>query len=329
MMPLSDVVAIDETSTAKTITHFNLFRSAEINGSAAPGFSSGQALQSMEELSNRVLPQGFTFAWSGQSLEETKSGRQSTYIFGLGLLLVYLTLAAQDESITLPFIILLSVPLAIMGALARAVGARTHQRRLLPDRARDADRPLGEERHSHRGVRRAAPGARHDHRAGRRRSGAHPAPSHPDDVIGVHSRRHAARHRDRRGPCSRVTRSAPRSSVGCWPRRSSTSRSSRSSMSSSNGSPIGGAMTRGRSVVRVRRGTKAAVCALGTGAPRGGGPSRGATAAAGRARVVQRGGGARDRAKPEQCGCRGGHSARGCAADAGAIGLDGSRSTPR
>jgi HAE1 family hydrophobic/amphiphilic exporter-1 len=117
MMPLNDVVSINETSTAKTITHFNLFRSAEINGSAAPGFSSGQALQTMEELSNRVLPQGFTFAWSGQSLEETKSGRQSTYIFGLGLLLVYLTLAAQYESITLPFIILLSVPLAVMGAL--------------------------------------------------------------------------------------------------------------------------------------------------------------------------------------------------------------------
>jgi hydrophobic/amphiphilic exporter-1 (mainly G- bacteria), HAE1 family len=117
MMQLSDVVAIDETSTAKTITHYNLFRSAEVNGSAAPGFSSGQALQTMEELSNRVLPQGFTFAWSGQSLEETKSGRQSTYIFGLVLLLVYLTLAAQYESITLPFIILLSVPLAIMGAL--------------------------------------------------------------------------------------------------------------------------------------------------------------------------------------------------------------------
>lgn len=117
MMPLSDVVSMSETTTAKTITHFNLFRSAEINGAAAPGFSSGQALQTMERLSNRVLPQGFTFAWSGQSLEETKAGNQSTLIFALGLLLVYLTLAAQYESLTLPFIILLSVPLAVMGAL--------------------------------------------------------------------------------------------------------------------------------------------------------------------------------------------------------------------
>ena len=64
-----------------------------------------------------MLPQGFTFAWSGQSLEEIKAGAQSTLIFGLGLLLVYLTLAAQYESLTLPFIILLSVPLAVLGAL--------------------------------------------------------------------------------------------------------------------------------------------------------------------------------------------------------------------
>jgi HAE1 family hydrophobic/amphiphilic exporter-1 len=117
MMPLSDVVAVKETTTAKTITHFNLFRSAEINGSAAPGYSSGQALQTLAQLSDRALPQGFSYAWSGLSFEEVKSGSQSATIFGLGLLLVYLTLAAQYESVTLPFIILLSVPLAIMGAL--------------------------------------------------------------------------------------------------------------------------------------------------------------------------------------------------------------------
>jgi HAE1 family hydrophobic/amphiphilic exporter-1 len=82
-----------------------------------PGYSSGQAIQAMEQLSDRVLPQGMTYAWSGLSLEEIKAGSQSTLIFGLGLLLVYLTLAAQYESVTLPFIILLSVPLAILGAL--------------------------------------------------------------------------------------------------------------------------------------------------------------------------------------------------------------------
>jgi len=117
MTPLSNIVAVREATAPKSISHFNLFRSATINGSAAPGFSSGEALQKMADLSNRVLPQGFSYAWSGVSLEEVRAGTQSAAIFGLGLLLVYLTLAGQYESLTLPFIILLSVPIAIMGAL--------------------------------------------------------------------------------------------------------------------------------------------------------------------------------------------------------------------
>src|SRR5262245_17831696 len=122
MTPLSNIVTIREGTAPKTISHFNLFRSVEINGSAAPGFSSGEALAHMAQLSDRVLPQGFTYAWSGLSLEEIKAGSQSAIIFGLGLLLVYLTLAGQYESLVLPFIILLSVPLAIMGALAAQWG---------------------------------------------------------------------------------------------------------------------------------------------------------------------------------------------------------------
>ena len=122
MMPLSNVVSVKEATAPKSIGHFNLFRSASINGSAAPGYSSGQALQTMAQLSERVLPQGFSYAWSGVSHEEINAGGQSAAIFGLGLLLVYLTLAGQYESVTLPFIILLSVPLAIMGALAAQSG---------------------------------------------------------------------------------------------------------------------------------------------------------------------------------------------------------------
>jgi HAE1 family hydrophobic/amphiphilic exporter-1 len=122
MAPLSNVVSVKEATAPKSISHFNLFRSAEINGSAAPGFSSGQALTKMAQLSGRALPQGFSYAWSGLSLEEIKAGSQSAAIFGLGLLLVYLTLAGQYESLTLPFIILLSVPLAILGALAAQWG---------------------------------------------------------------------------------------------------------------------------------------------------------------------------------------------------------------
>jgi HAE1 family hydrophobic/amphiphilic exporter-1 len=122
MMPLSNLVSMQEVTAPQAIGHYNLFRSVDINGSAAPGFSSGQAIQAMERVSQRVLPQGMTFAWSGLSLEEIKAGSQSTVIFGLGLLLVYLTLAGQYESVTLPFLILLSVPLAILGALVTQWG---------------------------------------------------------------------------------------------------------------------------------------------------------------------------------------------------------------
>jgi HAE1 family hydrophobic/amphiphilic exporter-1 len=118
MLPLENVVRVKETTAPAVINHFNLFRSATINGSAAPGFSSGQALQEMENLAEQTLPDGMSYAWSGLSLEESKAGRQSFLIFGLALLLVYLTLAAQYESVVLPFIVLLGVPLAVFGALS-------------------------------------------------------------------------------------------------------------------------------------------------------------------------------------------------------------------
>jgi HAE1 family hydrophobic/amphiphilic exporter-1 len=118
MVPLETVVRARETNAPQIINHFNLFRSAEINGSAAPGLSSGEALSAMAELSREALPPGFDFAWSGQSLEEVKAGAQVASIFGLSLLIVYLVLAAQYESWVLPFIILLGVPLAVVGSLS-------------------------------------------------------------------------------------------------------------------------------------------------------------------------------------------------------------------
>jgi HAE1 family hydrophobic/amphiphilic exporter-1 len=117
MVRLDSVVKIALGTAPQVINHFNLFRSTEINGRAAPGYSSGQALQTMERLAQQTLPRGMTYAWAGLSLEEIQSGGQAAVIFGLGLLLVYLTLAGQYESWILPFIILLSVPLAVLGAL--------------------------------------------------------------------------------------------------------------------------------------------------------------------------------------------------------------------
>lgn len=118
MVPLDTVISISETTAPAVISHFNLFRSTEITGSAMPGVSSGQALQAMEQISEEVLPPGYDFAWAGQSLEEIKAGSQAIYIFGLSLFLVYLVLAAQYESWVLPLIILMAVPLAVLGALS-------------------------------------------------------------------------------------------------------------------------------------------------------------------------------------------------------------------
>jgi hydrophobic/amphiphilic exporter-1 (mainly G- bacteria), HAE1 family len=118
MVPLEQVVSMNEVTAPQVISHFNLFRSATINGSAARGVSSGDALHEMERLAEAHLPEGMGYSWSGISLEETKAGRQSLLIFGLALLLVYLTLAAQYESLVLPFIVMLGVPLAVLGALS-------------------------------------------------------------------------------------------------------------------------------------------------------------------------------------------------------------------
>jgi HAE1 family hydrophobic/amphiphilic exporter-1 len=117
MVSLDNVVRARETTAPQVINHFNLFRSAEINGVPAPGRSSGDALKSMERLSREGLPPGFDFAWAGQSLEEVKAGAQVVSIFLLSLVIVYLVLAAQYESWVLPFIILLGVPLAVVGGL--------------------------------------------------------------------------------------------------------------------------------------------------------------------------------------------------------------------
>jgi HAE1 family hydrophobic/amphiphilic exporter-1 len=118
MVPLANLVSIAQTAAPQVISHYNLFRSAEINGSAAPGFSSGQAIVAMQQLSAKVLPQGYTYEWSGISLEELASGSTTLILFGLGVLVVYLTLSAQYESFVLPFIILLAVPMALLGALS-------------------------------------------------------------------------------------------------------------------------------------------------------------------------------------------------------------------
>ncbi len=118
MIPLESLVKVTPQTSAQTIRHYNLFRSAEINGQPAAGASSGQAMDAMEALAATALPEGMGFDWTGVSLEQKEAGGQTLVIFALGLVFVFLVLAAQYESFTLPFVVILAVPLAILGALA-------------------------------------------------------------------------------------------------------------------------------------------------------------------------------------------------------------------
>ncbi len=118
MIPLDNLATLNETSGPQVINHYNLFRSAEIDGSPAPGLSSSQGLATMQQLFEKNKLPGMTYSWTGLALEEVESGGKAIIIFGLGLLVVYLTLSAQYESFALPFIILLAVPMAVLGALS-------------------------------------------------------------------------------------------------------------------------------------------------------------------------------------------------------------------
>jgi HAE1 family hydrophobic/amphiphilic exporter-1 len=117
MVPLDNLTTVVESSGPPVISHYNLFRAVEIDGSAAPGYSSGQAIESMQKLATGAMMPGMTFQWTGLTLDELESSGKAIIIFGLGLLVVYLTLSAQYESFALPFIILLAVPMAVLGAL--------------------------------------------------------------------------------------------------------------------------------------------------------------------------------------------------------------------
>jgi hydrophobic/amphiphilic exporter-1 (mainly G- bacteria), HAE1 family len=118
LVSLGTLVELQEFTGPQTITHYNLFRSINIQGAAAPGFSTGQAIQAMEEVATQILPASLGYEWTGTALEEKSSGGQAVLIFGLGLLMAFLVLAAQYESYVDPFIIILTVPLAVLGAIA-------------------------------------------------------------------------------------------------------------------------------------------------------------------------------------------------------------------
>jgi HAE1 family hydrophobic/amphiphilic exporter-1 len=116
MVPLRTLLTSRTILGPDVITRYNIYRSVVVNGSPAAGYSSGQSIEAMTEVSGDTLPAGYTFAWTGQAYQELLAGDQTIYIFSLALIFVFLFLVAQYESWTIPVSVLMSVPLAILGA---------------------------------------------------------------------------------------------------------------------------------------------------------------------------------------------------------------------
>jgi HAE1 family hydrophobic/amphiphilic exporter-1 len=123
MIPLGTLVQVEESLGPQIIPRYNLYPSATINGEAAPGFSSGQALKLVEQMAASKLPSSMGYEWTGMSFQEKRVGSQAVYVFAMAVLMVYLVLAAQYESWTMPAAVILVVPLALLGTVV-AVAAR-------------------------------------------------------------------------------------------------------------------------------------------------------------------------------------------------------------
>jgi HAE1 family hydrophobic/amphiphilic exporter-1 len=117
MVPLSTLISYKPSQAPPLVTHFNIFRSAEVDGSPPLGFSSGQCLDDLRTLAARVLPRGYTYDFSGLSYEEIKAGSMTVYIFSFCIIFVFLFLAALYESWSVPLAVMLAVPISAFGAI--------------------------------------------------------------------------------------------------------------------------------------------------------------------------------------------------------------------
>ncbi len=117
MVPLSTLISYKPIETAPLVSHFNIFRSAEVDGEPKPGVSSGQAIDELKAIADRTLPQGYGYEFSGLSFEEIQAGSKTIYIFLLSIIFVFLFLAALYESWSVPFSVIFAVPIGAFGAI--------------------------------------------------------------------------------------------------------------------------------------------------------------------------------------------------------------------
>jgi multidrug efflux pump subunit AcrB len=118
MVPYANFVRLERVYGPEQLTRYNMYTSAMVNGEAAPGYSSGDAIRAIQEVAQKELPKGFGYEWSGMTREEILSGDQALYIFAICLVFVYILLMAQYESLLLPLSVLLSLPTGVFGSFA-------------------------------------------------------------------------------------------------------------------------------------------------------------------------------------------------------------------
>jgi len=118
MVPIGSVATFQDKTGPYRVVRYNLHPAVEVDGSVAPGFSTGQALSTMEKVANETLPSGYSFEWTGIAYQQVTAGNTAAIVFGMAVVFVFLVLAAQYESLTLPLAIVLIVPMCLFAAMA-------------------------------------------------------------------------------------------------------------------------------------------------------------------------------------------------------------------
>jgi HAE1 family hydrophobic/amphiphilic exporter-1 len=158
--PIGSIATFRDESGPYRVPRYNLYPAAELQGAAAPGFSSGEAIAAMERIAGEVLPDGMSFEWTELAYQETRSGNTAIYVFAASVLFVFLMLAALYESWLLPLAVILIVPMCLLAAVTGVLLPRARQQHPGPGRLHRPDRPRRQERDPHRRVREGGRGER-------------------------------------------------------------------------------------------------------------------------------------------------------------------------
>ena len=167
MAPLSQFITLTKVYGAESLARFNMYNSIAVNAVPANGYSSGDAIKAVKETAATSLPKGYGYDFGSITREENQQSNTTTIIFGICILMIYLILSALYESFLVPFAVILSVPMGLMGSFLFAKFMGLENNIYLQNRSDHVDRVVGEDRHLIDGVRYPAPLVRHEPDLGR------------------------------------------------------------------------------------------------------------------------------------------------------------------